>query len=159
MTTYTAIPDSDIDPDSPGTTGLFTLLRNNPVAIMEKASGAPVLANNYILAAMINADAVTTAKIQDGNVTKAKLASASVVQGKIETLTGSHASSVGAQTRENVVMNPYCFFPHFHASDYHIAMGGHSTDSADADVPQCSATNYHSADSASFDMDWRYIVS
>jgi len=41
MTTYTAIPDSDIDTDSPVTQSLMTLLRNNPLAMVEGASGAP----------------------------------------------------------------------------------------------------------------------
>lgn len=41
MTTYTAIPNGDIDPESPITTGLMTLLRDNPIAITEGAAGAP----------------------------------------------------------------------------------------------------------------------
>lgn len=45
MTTYTTIADSDIDPESPGTTTLFTRLRDNPIAITEGAAGAPSIAN------------------------------------------------------------------------------------------------------------------
>ena len=41
MTTYTAIADTDIDADSPGTASLFTLLRDNPIAMAENASGSP----------------------------------------------------------------------------------------------------------------------
>lgn len=41
MTTYTAIPNSDIDRDSPITEPLMTLLRDNPIAITEGATGAP----------------------------------------------------------------------------------------------------------------------
>lgn len=41
MTTYTAIPNSDVDQDSPVTQTLVTLLRDNPIAITEGASGAP----------------------------------------------------------------------------------------------------------------------
>ena len=63
MTAYTAIPDSDIDPESPGTSALFTLIRDNPIAIMEKASGAPVLANDYIVQTMIGAAAVGQAEL------------------------------------------------------------------------------------------------
>ena len=44
MTTYTAIPDSDIDPESPGTTTLFTRLRDNPLAIAEGDATAPDIA-------------------------------------------------------------------------------------------------------------------
>lgn len=43
MTGYTAIPDSDIDPESPGTTTLFTRLRDNPIAISEGTSPAPAI--------------------------------------------------------------------------------------------------------------------
>jgi len=43
-TSYTSIPNGDIDPDSPITTGLMTLLRDNPIAITEGASGAPSVA-------------------------------------------------------------------------------------------------------------------
>jgi hypothetical protein len=45
MTTYTAIPDSDIDPESPITTTLMTRIRDNPIAITEGAAGAPPIAN------------------------------------------------------------------------------------------------------------------
>jgi len=38
---WTDIPDSDIDPDSPFTTGLATSYRENVIAAFEGASGAP----------------------------------------------------------------------------------------------------------------------
>ena len=41
MTTYTAIPNADIDQDSPVTQPLMTALRDNPIAITEGAIGAP----------------------------------------------------------------------------------------------------------------------
>jgi len=41
MTTYSTIADSEIDPESPYTTGLATKMRNNPIAITEGSSGAP----------------------------------------------------------------------------------------------------------------------
>lgn len=41
MTTYTAIPDTSIDIDSPVTQPLMTALRDNPIAIAEGSSGAP----------------------------------------------------------------------------------------------------------------------
>jgi len=40
---WTDIPDSDIDPDSPFTTGLATAYRENVIAAFEGASGAPRL--------------------------------------------------------------------------------------------------------------------
>lgn len=41
MTTYTAIPNSDVDQDSPVTQTLVTLLRDNPIAISEGSDDAP----------------------------------------------------------------------------------------------------------------------
>jgi len=41
MTTYVAIPNGDIDQDSPLTQPLITALRDNPLAVIEGASGAP----------------------------------------------------------------------------------------------------------------------
>ena len=55
--TWTLIPDSDIDPDSPVTTGLMTALRNNVASAFAKDSGAPVLANGYIVPIMLNTHA------------------------------------------------------------------------------------------------------
>jgi len=50
MTTYTAIPDADIDTDSPITQSLMTLLRDNPLGIQEGASGAPRIVRGAIAA-------------------------------------------------------------------------------------------------------------
>jgi hypothetical protein len=44
MTTYQTIPDVDIESGSPLTEDLVTLLRDNPIAMAEGASGAPKLA-------------------------------------------------------------------------------------------------------------------
>jgi len=44
MTTYSTIADSEIDPESPGTTTLFGKLRNNPLAIQENDASAPTVA-------------------------------------------------------------------------------------------------------------------
>ena len=46
MTTYTTIPDSDIDPESPITSTLITRLRDNAIAIKENASGSPAEIDN-----------------------------------------------------------------------------------------------------------------
>ena len=48
MTTYTTIPNADVDTDSPITTSLVTALRDNPTAITEGASGAPTIARGAI---------------------------------------------------------------------------------------------------------------
>lgn len=48
MTTHTDIPDSDIDPESPGTTTLFFRLRDNPKAVWEGDASAPKIAYNAL---------------------------------------------------------------------------------------------------------------
>ena len=78
MTTYTTVADSEIDPESPGTTTLFTKLRDNPIAITEKASGAPVLANDYVVNAMIATDAVNADSIAAGTVGTSEIAANAV---------------------------------------------------------------------------------
>ena len=51
MTTYTAITDAQVDADSPVTVNLMTLLRSNPVAICEHATGAPSMEGAWTLIA------------------------------------------------------------------------------------------------------------
>jgi hypothetical protein len=48
MTSYTAIANGDIDQDSPVTQPLVTALRDNPIAIIEGATGAPRIRGNSI---------------------------------------------------------------------------------------------------------------
>ena len=66
MTTWTTSPSGDRDPESPVTTSLINLLYNNPIAITEKAAGAPVLANGYVVNAMMAGSA-----IKQGNLSTA----------------------------------------------------------------------------------------
>ncbi len=42
---WVTVPDSDVDPESPITTGLMIALRDNPVAIAGRLSGAPLVVN------------------------------------------------------------------------------------------------------------------
>jgi len=70
MTTYTTIPNSDIDQDSPVTQPLMTSLRDNPIAITEGASGAPRIVN---------------AAITDGTIQNAKIASSTLGAEKFQT--------------------------------------------------------------------------
>ncbi len=48
MTTYTAILDTQVDPDAPITSGLGYQFRDNPIAIAEGAAGAPRIARKHI---------------------------------------------------------------------------------------------------------------
>lgn len=62
MTTYATIADSEIDPESPGTTTLFTKLRNNPLAIQEGDATAPdIQAGAYAI------DSISVDKIDFAN--------------------------------------------------------------------------------------------
>jgi len=53
--TWTVIPNSDIDPDSPITTGLMTALRDNVAALANGDSGAPSIKPSTVLS-----DTITT---------------------------------------------------------------------------------------------------
>ena len=53
MTVYTTITDATLTSGKPGTQAVFRALRDNAIAITEKAAGAPVLANAYVTQAML----------------------------------------------------------------------------------------------------------
>jgi len=56
MTAYSTIADSEIDPESPGTTTLFGKLRNNPIAITEGAAGAPSIVSAALASSVVTSD-------------------------------------------------------------------------------------------------------
>lgn len=60
MTTYTAIPDASLEPGKPARSVDAILLRDNPIAITEGASGAP-----KIQAAALDTDSVLAAYGRD----------------------------------------------------------------------------------------------
>ncbi len=64
MTTYTAITSGQRDAESPIDVTLIGLMIDNPIAITEKAAGAPVLANLYVTEAMLAASAVSQGKLK-----------------------------------------------------------------------------------------------
>lgn len=90
--TYTAIPTSDIDADSPVSESLMTLLRDNPIAIANGDSGAPKVK----LAAM-DTDSVDSAKIKTDAVGSSEIAANVVGQSELkttyQTLSNPYASS------------------------------------------------------------------
>ena len=53
---WTIIPDSDIDPDSPVTTGLMTALRDNVAAVANGDSGAPPIKPSSALGSTITTE-------------------------------------------------------------------------------------------------------
>lgn len=80
MTTYTTIADADIDPESPGTTTLFTRMRDNPIAITEGAGGAPSV--------------VYAALSLSNDIAQSDIASGAIGQGELKTATGSISQSI-----------------------------------------------------------------
>lgn len=78
MATYTAITDTEIEPEKPVTTSLMNRLRDNPLAIAEGASGAP---------------RIQTAGIDTGAVTQTRLANGAVGQTQLKTTAGTVSTS------------------------------------------------------------------
>ena len=93
MTTYSSIANAEIDADSPITVPLMTKLRDNPIAITEGASGAPL-----IQAAALDTDSVTAAAI----------AANAVAQSEIKTDNSDHDFSVGVDTSVVTSAGAYC---------------------------------------------------
>lgn len=143
MTTYTAITAGEIDADSPITTGLMTLLRDNPIAITEGSSGAPKIQN-----AALDTDSVTAAKI----------AAAAVGSSELATALTTAAGSLTGGTHDNISFNNYAFFPMFHANDIKVYIAGNQTDGGSGAAPRCGVYN-DSASSITYDIDHRYMTT
>ena len=88
--TYTPIPDSDVDSESPVTTSLMTLLRDNPIAIAEGASGAPAI-QTAALEQTGGSEAVTQATIRAAAVGQGELKT-TVTNGSINIASNSNGS-------------------------------------------------------------------
>ena len=81
MASWTNVPDSNLEPGKPGRSVDIIAIRDNITAAFEKAPGAPVLANDYIVEAMISPGAVSAGKLKtalndftfNGNATGAPL--------------------------------------------------------------------------------------
>lgn len=86
MTTYTSIPNSDVDVDSPITTELMTALRDNPIAITEGASGAPRVLSKAIDVTAVRAYRGSADQILSSSATSA---SATIIYNTEDYDTGS----------------------------------------------------------------------
>ena len=75
---YADIPDTEIEPGKPGSSSLFTKMRDNPEAIAAGESGAP-----KILSAAINDLAVTTSKLGDLSVSNGKIQDGTIQNAKM----------------------------------------------------------------------------
>jgi len=87
VTTFSAIADSEIDPESPGTTSLFTKLRNNHLAQAEGDATAP----DIEWAAIVN-----TA------IGQSDIAANSIGQSELKQTTASQSISVSASSWDDI---------------------------------------------------------
>lgn len=118
---YTAIPNSDIDPDSPVTTGLVTLLRDNPIGIAAGDAGAPLIQHAALDVDIIENDNMANDAIQ---------------QPEIDNTNSTDSGTLNA-SGANVNLNDYSFFPSIYCegSGSNWIMRGHTGSSA-FDSPQ-----------------------
>ena len=70
---YSNIPDTEIEPGKPGSSGLFTKMRDNPEAIAAGIDPAPKILNAAFAENSINAD-----KLADLSIKNAKVADSSL---------------------------------------------------------------------------------
>ena len=107
MTTYTDIPDGDVDQDSPVTQPLLTALRDNPIAIAEGAAGAPKIADKVV----VGVGTTTLSGLDDfgglfliggARETNASASATSTIEFTIEFSTDDGATFSSPQTIESV---------------------------------------------------------
>lgn len=148
MTDWVTLTSDELGSDKIFTSPTATALYENVLAAFEKALGAPQLAALYVVTAMLD----------DLAVSEAKLAAAAVSQSKCKTATGSAGSSINPGSNDQILLNPYCFFPMIHATSQLVWVGGHGTDAANPDAPRLLLHN-SSGSNQNWDVDWRYIAS
>jgi len=80
---YVDIPDTEIEPGKPGSSYLFTKMRDNPIAMAAGDAGAPKIEDAAFAESSINADklvdlSIELAKIGDNSVNNSKVVNASL---------------------------------------------------------------------------------
>lgn len=159
MTTYTGILGSEIDTDSPVTESLMTRLRDNPIAITEKASGAPVLANDYVVNAMIATNAVNADSIAASAVNASEIGSNAVINSKIKIASGtSYAGTLAINGHVDLTLHNKSFFPMVHGSAAGVVMDGHLTDAGSGVAPRFGLYNISTSQTRTYDVDYYYIA-
>lgn len=99
---YDEITNGEIDGNSPITEPLLTKFRDNLAGAFNKDAGAPVLANDYIVAAMIPA----------GEIGQSEIATAAVSQSELKTATEElTTTSTSTSNMETLAGGEYCFIP------------------------------------------------
>ncbi len=98
---YNAIPNGDIDPESPITTGLMTSLRDNPIAMFEGTSGAPRLTASAIASGALTSDLFST-----GSIRASAIASGAIENQKVRRATSGSLYSPSAASDSEALSWP-----------------------------------------------------
>ena len=143
---YTNIPNGDTDPDSPLTTGLVTLLRDNPISMIEGGAGAP-----RILNAALNNHPWDTADIAAAAIGRSQLANS----------TTTSAGTVSNGSSISITLNDWALFPmiHMQQSGGQLSfLAGNETDGGSASSPRFTLVNNDGANKT-YDVDHRWIIA
>lgn len=95
---YNIITDTELLPGKPGSSSLFTRLRDNAIAIAQGLSGAP-----KILDAAFNTNSINGNKLVTGSVTATQLAANSVASSELKTDSGTRASFTLAASTSTLI--------------------------------------------------------
>lgn len=123
MATWTTVSSTVLEVGKPIRSIDITAIKENITAVMEKAAGAPVLANDYIVAAMINGLAVTTGKLDNTAVTQGKIASAAVGQAQLKTTTASASNGVGTGDAATLALTGGTYAMYTVSADHNTGVG------------------------------------
>lgn len=99
MTTYTNIPDTDIDTESPLTVALMTALRNNPLAIQEGDPSAPRINGEAIQFDTIHGNrlapnTILAGKYGPASIAQSDIAASAIGQSQLKTATTSGSITI-----------------------------------------------------------------
>ena len=142
MTTYTSIPNGDVDPDSPLTTGLVTLLRDNPIATAEGAAGAP---------------RIQLAAMDTNSVDTAQIVAAAVGRSQIANSTTTSAGTIADGVSLGFILNDWSLFPMIHYSRDTVELRPHETDGGSAASPRFRI--YNGDTGGAYDVDHRWLIA
>jgi hypothetical protein len=113
MTSYTAIPNGDIDQDSPITQPLMTALRDNPIAIAEGDASVPASLFPTVLLGTITTTSGTTQTLSGLDLTPYRFIIAVIngVSGSVNSFTITiGGADIGATTPQNSSQTGMAFF-------------------------------------------------
>lgn len=120
---------------------------------------AAKLATGAVTVTKIATNAVSESKLQSDSVRKRTIQGGAVSSGKLDTVTASLAGSIPANDTVHLTLNPQCFWPMIHVSNWEaLRMTGHQTDGADPDTPRFALDN-ETGSPHTYDVDYRQIIA